>query len=55
VSAANIYINQEVSNLKVPLIRQITQYVLKILKCFGVFEDEIFPAMGGEGSQNFEE
>jgi len=55
VSATNVYLNQDSKSIKVPLVRQITQYVLRILKCFGVFEDEIFPQVDEEASSNFEE
>jgi cysteinyl-tRNA synthetase len=54
VTATNGYLQQERSLIKVPLVRQISRYVLKILKVFGVYDDDIVPAaddasaVGGE-------
>lgn len=44
VSAANIYLQLPVSEIKEPLIRSISRYVFKILKCFGVYTDDDTPS-----------
>lgn len=48
VTATNAYIftGTDVQKIKVPLVRQITRYILKVFKAFGIYEEEIFPQVG---------
>ena len=38
-----------------PLVKQITKYVFKMLKCFGVYEEDDMPVVGEGQSLNYEE
>ena len=38
VNAVNSYVSQEPKDIKIALVRQMTEYVFKILKTFGVYE-----------------
>ena len=38
-------------SIKLPIVRQITKYVLRILKVFGLYEEDIFPS-GGEDEES---
>jgi cysteinyl-tRNA synthetase len=44
VTATNSYLNQDRSVIKVPLVRQISRYTFRILKVFGLYEEDIVPA-----------
>jgi cysteinyl-tRNA synthetase len=44
VGTANSYLQQDRALIKVPLVRQVSRYVLKVLKVFGLYEDDIVPA-----------
>ena len=43
---------QPASQIKIPLVREISRYIFDILKCFGVYEDGDFPQMASNDSQN---
>ena len=45
VSATNIYCKQNPTEIKVPLLRQVSKFVFHILKCFGLYEDGDFPTV----------
>lgn len=55
VTATNTYLQQDRTQIKLPLARQISKYVLKILKVFGVYDDDIVPTSGDAGSVSYEE
>lgn len=44
VTAANSYLQQDRSLIKVPLVRQVSKYVHRILKVFGVYDEDVVPA-----------
>jgi cysteinyl-tRNA synthetase len=44
VGTANSYLQQDRALIKVPLVRQVSRYVLKVLKVFGLYEDDSVPA-----------
>ena len=44
VAATNSYLQQDRALIKVPLVRQISKYVFKILKVFGVYDEDVVPA-----------
>lgn len=46
VTAANVYLQQDRAEIKLPLVRQVSKYVLKILKVFGIYDDDIVPSAG---------
>lgn len=43
ITATNSYLQIDRTLIKLPLVRQISKYVFKILKAFGVYEDEDYP------------
>lgn len=43
VTATNSYVSQDKSKVKIPLVRNVSKYVLFILKCFGVYDEDVFP------------
>ena len=43
VASTNSYLQQDRTLIKVPLVRQISKYVFKILKVFGVYDDDVVP------------
>ena len=45
VSVANIYLTRPATEIKEPLIRQVSKYVYYILKCFGVYSDDDAPSV----------
>jgi cysteinyl-tRNA synthetase len=46
VSKTNTYMNTS-HEIKLPLVKTITRYVFKILKCFGLYEEEEYPNLVG--------
>jgi cysteinyl-tRNA synthetase len=44
VTMTNSYLQQDKSLIKLPLVRQISKYVFKILKVFGVYDEDVFPS-----------
>jgi len=32
--------------IKIPLLRKVSKYVLRILKVFGVYDEDVVPAVG---------
>lgn len=57
VTATNSYLQQERTLIKLPLVRQISKYVFKILKVFGVYDEDVVPAVDNaqEGAASYEE
>ena len=58
VTTTNGYLQQDKKLIKLPLVRQISKYVLKILKVFGVYDDDVFPAQDSqleEGAGSYED
>ena len=43
VRLTNKYISQPASEIKVPLVRQVSHFVFDILKCYGIYESGDFP------------
>ena len=43
VVAANTYLQQHESKIRIPLVRQVSQYVFRTLKAFGVYEEDDTP------------
>jgi len=53
VVLTNTYLMQPESKIKIPLVRQVSQYVFKMLKAFGVYEEDDVPnlvASDGKGT-----
>lgn len=48
VTQTNAYLQIESSLIKLTLVRSVSKYVHKILKCFGVYDEEIVPASGAQ-------
>lgn len=48
---------QERALIKVPLVRQISRYVLRILKVFGIYEEDVVPAIetAGDAAGSYED
>jgi len=56
VTATNGYLQLERTLIKLPLVRQVSKYVFKILKVFGVYDEDVVPAVdSAEGQQSVEE
>lgn len=49
MSQTNKYLMKSPSNIKVPLVRQVSKFVFKILSCFGIYEEGDFPSLVGSG------
>jgi cysteinyl-tRNA synthetase len=49
VTAANKYLQKSPADIKIPLVRQVSKFVFKILSCFGLYEEGDYPAVTGEG------
>jgi cysteinyl-tRNA synthetase len=45
VSLTNSYVQQPPALVKAPIVRTISKYVLKILKAFGVYDEDITPSV----------
>lgn len=44
---------QPPSQIKIPLIREVSRYIFDVLKCFGIYESGDFPSVaGGDDSQS---
>ena len=43
VRQTNTYISQPPAQIKVPLVREVSRYVYRILACFGLYDDDDFP------------
>ncbi|CDW84464.1 cysteinyl-trna synthetase [Stylonychia lemnae] len=54
ISATNTYLQQDKKLIKLPLLRKVSKYVLRILKVFGVYDDDVFPAQVEGQTQNKE-
>ena len=52
VRLTNKYISQPASEIKVPLVRQVSHFVFDILKCFGIYESGDFPQVTGLGDSS---
>jgi len=48
VTATNIYLSQPPSEIKIPLVRSVSRFIFKILKCFGLYDDGDYPAVSGD-------
>ena len=48
----NSYLQQDKTLLKLPLVRQISKYVFKILKVFGVYDEDVFPSVSTTEDQD---
>jgi len=48
ISVANIYLTLPATEIKEPLIRQVSKYVFYILKCFGVYSEDDAPSVLNE-------
>ena len=48
VIATNAYLMQGDDMIKVPLLRTVSRYVFKILKAFGIYEEDDMPAEKGQ-------
>ena len=46
LAATNSYLQQERNLIKLPLVRQVSKYILKILKVFGVYDEDVVPTVG---------
>lgn len=59
VTATNSYLQQDRTLIKLPIARSISKYVFKILKVFGVYDEDVVPSVEasaeGEGQKNYEE
>ena len=57
ITATNKYLQQPTDQIKIPLVRQISKFVFHVMKCFGVYDDGDFPAVGAgeEGAANYEQ
>jgi len=56
VTATNIYLSQPPSEIKIPLVRNVSRFIFHILKCFGLYEEGDFPAVSGDaGGASYEE
>lgn len=51
VVATNTYVQQPEAGIKVPLVRQVSKFIFKILKDFGVYEEEDMPSEAGVGGE----
>lgn len=51
ITLTNQYIAQPSNKIKIPLVKQISKFVFHIMKCFGIYEDGDFPAVGGAGEE----
>ena len=47
----NTYLQQPADKIKTPLVLQVSRFVFKILKCFGVYEEGDLPSLLGEGEE----
>lgn len=54
VTQTNTYLQQDQALIKVPIVRQISKYIFKIMKVFGVYDEDVVPTIG-EGVQSNEE
>lgn len=50
ITATNTYVSQDKTLIKLPLVRKVSKYVFRILKTFGVYDEDAFPAVV-EGKQ----
>lgn len=48
----NSYLQQDKTLVKLPLVRQISKYVFKILKVFGVYDEDVFPSVSTTEDQD---
>jgi hypothetical protein len=45
MTATNAYLSQDKKLIKVPLVRKISKYIFYVLKTFGVYDEDVFPAV----------
>jgi len=50
-SDASVYLQLPVDQIKVPLVKQVSGFVFKTLKAFGVYGEEDMPVVLGEGGE----
>jgi cysteinyl-tRNA synthetase len=55
IKAINLYLELPSTQIKIPLVRQVSKFIFHIMKCFGVYEDGDFPSIGGQGEESFED
>ena len=48
VNKTNAYVRQDAKDIKLPLVLQISRYVFKMLKVFGLYKEGDFPSISGE-------
>lgn len=46
VNSTNSYIIQDKTQIKIPLVRNVSKFIFKTLKTFGVYEEDDMPAVG---------
>jgi cysteinyl-tRNA synthetase len=46
VVKTNEYLQKDKTLIKVPLVRQVSRYVFKMFKIFGVYEEDVVPSVG---------
>lgn len=51
VVITNTYLQQGEAKIKIPLVRQVSQYIFKTLKAFGVYEEDDVPSLSGADGQ----
>ena len=52
ITAVNTYLTQDKTQIKLPLVTKATRFVSKMMKVFGVYEEDIGPSSTqGAGSQ----
>ena len=44
VTSTNAYLQQDKKLIKIPLVNKISKYVFKMMKCFGVYDEDIVPS-----------
>lgn len=57
VTATNGYLQSDRNLIKVPLVRSISKYVFKILKTFGIYDEDVVPptSTGHDSHASYEE
>lgn len=53
ITSVNSYMQQNPTLIKVPLLQQTSRYIFKIMKCFGIYDDDVVPAIGEATTQNY--
>jgi cysteinyl-tRNA synthetase len=47
VKETNKYMQQKTDQIKMPLVLQVSRYIFKIMKIFGIYKDGDFPDVSG--------